>query len=243
MQRRIGAMRGHMIVCGWGRAGQAIARRAGGADLVVADASAGRIGTVTGPCVHGDTTSEEVLRAAATRPRGLASTPLQATSVPSPSGLHLVSTRSGHDPMCLVRGNQGEEFAMDARLRRRDAAVPGTPAAPAAQTTRGGSIMRTLRSAWRPRFLIAGVVLAVIGVMLLSGTAQALVALGGVVVFVFAATRGLLRKSWDKDRRREPPMPPGGGAPIQGFLFSCWPAPGTTTTIGHTSPGSSGPRS
>ena len=29
MERRIGAMRGHMILCGWGRVGQAIARRAG----------------------------------------------------------------------------------------------------------------------------------------------------------------------------------------------------------------------
>ena len=57
-------MRGHMILCGWGRVGQAIARRAGGADMVVVDASAERIGTVSGPYVHGDATSEEVLRAA-----------------------------------------------------------------------------------------------------------------------------------------------------------------------------------
>ena len=64
MERRIGAMRGHMILCGWGRVGQAIARRAGGADMVVVDASAERIGTVSGPYVHGDATSEEVLRAA-----------------------------------------------------------------------------------------------------------------------------------------------------------------------------------
>src|SRR5271154_1320747 len=34
MERRIGAMRGHMIVCGWGRVGQGIARRAGGAGRV-----------------------------------------------------------------------------------------------------------------------------------------------------------------------------------------------------------------
>ena len=40
MERRIGAMHGHMILCGWGRVGQAIARRAGRADLVVVDASA-----------------------------------------------------------------------------------------------------------------------------------------------------------------------------------------------------------
>jgi voltage-gated potassium channel len=64
MERRIGAMHGHMILCGWGRVGQAITRRAGGADLVVVDTSAERIGTVSGPYVHGDAASEEVLRAA-----------------------------------------------------------------------------------------------------------------------------------------------------------------------------------
>jgi voltage-gated potassium channel len=64
MERQIAAMRGHMILCGWGRVGRAIARRAGRADLVVVDASAERIATVSAPYVHGDATSEEVLRAA-----------------------------------------------------------------------------------------------------------------------------------------------------------------------------------
>ena len=104
---------------------------------------------------------------------------------------------------------------MGMRLHRRDPVVLGTPAAPAAQTSRRRSIMRTLRTAWWPRFLVAGVVLMVVGGALLSGTAQALVALGGAVVFVFVAAVGLLGKSWDQDRMREPPMPPGGGAPIQ----------------------------
>jgi hypothetical protein len=103
------------------------------------------------------------------------------------------------------------------RQHRRGPVVPGAPAAPAAQATRGRSIMRTLRTAWWPRFLLAGAVLVVVGVTLLSGTAQALVTLGGAVVFVFAATLGVLGKSWDQDRRREPPMPPGGGAPVQNF--------------------------
>ena len=106
---------------------------------------------------------------------------------------------------------------MGLRLHRGDPVVPGRPAAPAAQATRGRKIMRTLRTAWWPRFLVVGVVLTVLGVTLLSGTAEALVALGGAVVFVFATTVGLLGRSWDQDRRREPPMPPGGGAPIQGF--------------------------
>jgi hypothetical protein len=103
---------------------------------------------------------------------------------------------------------------MGMRLRRQDPAVPGTPAAPAAQRTRGSSIARTLRTAWWPRLLVAGLVLVIVGVTLLSGTAQGLVTLGGAVVFVFAAVRGWQGKSWDQDRRREPPVPPGSGAPF-----------------------------
>ena len=75
------------------------------------------------------------------------------------------------------------------RLHRRDPVVLGTPAAPAARGTCGSSIARTLRTAWWPRFAVAGVVLTVIGATLLSGAAQALVALGGAVVFVFAVTQ------------------------------------------------------
>ena len=68
---------------------------------------------------------------------------------------------------------------MGMRLHRRDPVVLGTPAAPAARGTCGSSIARTLRTAWWPRFAVAGVVLTVIGATLLSGAAQALVALGG----------------------------------------------------------------
>ena len=103
---------------------------------------------------------------------------------------------------------------MGMRLRRQDPVVPGTPAAPAAQPTRGSSIARTLRTAWWPRFLVAGAVLMAVGGALLSGWAQALVALGGAMVFVFALVVGWQGKSWDQDRMREPPMPPGGDAPI-----------------------------
>jgi hypothetical protein len=106
---------------------------------------------------------------------------------------------------------------MGMRLRRQDPVVPGTPA----QATRRSSILRTLRTAWWPRFLVTGVVLVIVGVTLLSGMAQALAVLGGAVVGVFAVTVGLLGKSWDRDRMREPPMPPGGGAPIQNLLSSC----------------------
>ena len=61
------------------------------------------------------------------------------------------------------------------------------------------------------QFAVAGLVLTVVGVTLLSGTAQGLVTLGGAVIFLFAAAAGLVGKSWDQDRRREPPVPPGSG--------------------------------
>jgi voltage-gated potassium channel len=66
MEREIRAMRNHVIVCGWGRVGTAIARflRSDHADVVVVDSSEERLSTVLGPSVHGDATDEEVLRAA-----------------------------------------------------------------------------------------------------------------------------------------------------------------------------------
>jgi voltage-gated potassium channel len=65
MQRQIDVMQGHLILCGWGRVGQAIARHLMTAmDMVVVDASAERIATVTAPYVQGDATDDRVLREA-----------------------------------------------------------------------------------------------------------------------------------------------------------------------------------
>lgn len=65
MEREIAAMQGHMILCGWGRVGRAIAHRAApGADIVVVDSSPERIATVDCPYVQGDATDEAVLREA-----------------------------------------------------------------------------------------------------------------------------------------------------------------------------------
>lgn len=65
MQHQIEAMRDHMILCGWGRVGRAIALRCGpDVQLVVIDRSAERVATVKAPYVHGDAADEEVLRAA-----------------------------------------------------------------------------------------------------------------------------------------------------------------------------------
>jgi voltage-gated potassium channel len=66
MEKDIRSMQDHVIVCGWGRVGGAIARflRAESAAVVVVDTSAERLATVDGPHVRGDATDEDVLRAA-----------------------------------------------------------------------------------------------------------------------------------------------------------------------------------
>lgn len=66
MEQEIRSMRDHVIVCGWGRVGTAIARflRAEGTDVVVVDVAPGRLETVKGPYVQGDAGDEDVLRSA-----------------------------------------------------------------------------------------------------------------------------------------------------------------------------------
>jgi len=66
MERKIASMASHVILCGWGRVGTAIARslRAHQAEVVVVDVSEERLATVEGPYVLGDATDEEVLRKA-----------------------------------------------------------------------------------------------------------------------------------------------------------------------------------
>ncbi|MET0711748.1 MAG: TrkA family potassium uptake protein [Jiangellaceae bacterium] len=64
MDKRIAALRGHVIVCGWGRVGRAIARElsAAGKGLVVVDNDAERIATIGSHLyVHGDASDDDVL--------------------------------------------------------------------------------------------------------------------------------------------------------------------------------------
>jgi voltage-gated potassium channel len=74
MERKIGSMRDHVVVCGWGRVGKAIARdlRSTGADVVVIDSDAARFEAVDVPSVLGDATDDRVLeRAGIDRARAL----------------------------------------------------------------------------------------------------------------------------------------------------------------------------
>jgi hypothetical protein len=115
---------------------------------------------------------------------------------------------------------------MGMRRRHQNPAVPGTSAVPAPRMSRGAVITRTLRTRWWPRFLLAGALLAVIGITLLSSAAQDVAVLAGVLVFLFALLQGMgasnrtptdLQRSRDRltilksssiGSRREPPVPP-----------------------------------
>jgi voltage-gated potassium channel len=64
--RRIAAMQGHVIVCGWGRVGRTIAAHLHGSatEVVVVDSDPARVAMVGGLSVEGDATDDDVLRAA-----------------------------------------------------------------------------------------------------------------------------------------------------------------------------------
>lgn len=63
MERTIARMRGHVIVCGWGRVGSEVARflTNAGHQVVIVDRDQERLSTVPYPTVHGDVTDDQVL--------------------------------------------------------------------------------------------------------------------------------------------------------------------------------------
>lgn len=66
MEQSIGAMSGHVIVCGWGRVGRTIARDIAGSgrDVVVIDIDPERTADIELPFIEGDATDDGVLSAA-----------------------------------------------------------------------------------------------------------------------------------------------------------------------------------
>lgn len=66
MEHQLEQMRGHVIVCGWGRIGRVVAEHlvAAGKELVVVDLDAGRLEGSPYPHVVGDATEDSVLRRA-----------------------------------------------------------------------------------------------------------------------------------------------------------------------------------
>ena len=65
MERELTDVHDHVIVCGWGRVGRAMAQNLGGRrTIVVVDQDEERLTTVNGLFVEGDATDDDVLRAA-----------------------------------------------------------------------------------------------------------------------------------------------------------------------------------
>ncbi|MHB1504893.1 MAG: potassium channel family protein [Acidimicrobiales bacterium] len=66
MEQRIASLTDHVVLCGWGRVGQAIARYvvAAGQQVVVLDSDPDRIATVPHPCLLTDATEDSSLLAA-----------------------------------------------------------------------------------------------------------------------------------------------------------------------------------
>ena len=69
MDRDIGQMKGHVVVCGWGRVGREVARflAASGRDVVVIDRNPERLTDVPYPTVLGDVTEDRILEEAGIR--------------------------------------------------------------------------------------------------------------------------------------------------------------------------------
>jgi hypothetical protein len=120
---------------------------------------------------------------------------------------------------------------MGMRLGHRDPVIPGGAAVPDAKASRGARLMRSARARSWPRWALGGVALTVVGVTLLSGAAQAGVALVGITVFLVALLTGLgvhdrgpvrvqegrdlmtQARSSEIGSRREPPVPPSENGP------------------------------
>lgn len=67
MERQLAALEGHVVVCGWGRVGQAIGATLRGSDrctIAVIERDADQAATIDGFVVEGDATDDDVLRRA-----------------------------------------------------------------------------------------------------------------------------------------------------------------------------------
>lgn len=109
----------------------------------------------------------------------------------------------------------------------RNTGAADTPAGPLSRpgAARFPRLTRTLRTRWWPRYLLTGALLAVVGITLLSGAAQFVTFILGVLVFLTGALQAMgasnrtptdLQQSRNKlmvlkssiiGSRREPPPP------------------------------------
>jgi len=118
MDRKIAAMRSHVILCGWGRVGRAIGEElsAAGTDMVVVDVDPGRFADSEMPAIVGDATEDRVLeRAGLGRARAL----VAALSTDAGNLFVTLSARSLRPDLFIVARARVEET--EEKLRRAGA--------------------------------------------------------------------------------------------------------------------------
>ncbi len=100
MERRIENLEDHVILCGWGRVGQAIAHHVAGAEreMVVVDMSPERLPPAPALTVHGDATDDAVLRTAGIERAGVLVTALSA----DPDNLYVTLTARSLCPKLFI---------------------------------------------------------------------------------------------------------------------------------------------
>ncbi|HEX4541432.1 MAG TPA: potassium channel protein [Acidimicrobiales bacterium] len=111
MERRIEDLRGHLILCGWGRVGQAIARQVTGTDhdMVVVDLSPARLPATPALTVQGDATDDAVLRAAGIERAGVLVTALNA----DPENLYVTLTARSLCPDLFIVARANADASID----------------------------------------------------------------------------------------------------------------------------------
>src|SRR5690349_342922 len=118
MERTIDEMHDHVIICGWGRVGRAIAAEvtAAGRDLVVIDQDEARLGDCPHPKIRGDATDDEILAHA-----GLdrASAVVAAVDQDAENSFITLSARASRPDVFIV--SRVRNIESEAKLRRAGA--------------------------------------------------------------------------------------------------------------------------
>jgi voltage-gated potassium channel len=113
MERQINAMHGHLILCGWGRVGQAIVRHLQAAmEVVVVDSAAERIAMVEAPYVQGNATDERILRQAGIDRARVLVTALNTDA----DNLYVTLTARSMAPELFIVSRAASESAVDKLL-------------------------------------------------------------------------------------------------------------------------------
>ena len=115
MERRIENIDGHVILCGWGRVAQAIARHVAGADqdMVVVDQASERLPPAPALTVQGDATDDAVLRAAGIGRAGVLVTALAA----DPDNLYVTLTARSLCPDLFIVARAYADSSVDKLLQ------------------------------------------------------------------------------------------------------------------------------